>query len=95
VFTPGIDDLPGVFKTSKPVLVQAAIPELTVERFNKRVLSWLPWLNEMQFYAGALRPEEHRLAGQLRTVVHDDPAGQVSLSTKLCEEPRQPRSGDR
>ena len=52
-------------QSSKPVLIQAFVPELAVEAFHKSILSWLTWLNEAQANAFGFAPEEHRLAGKL------------------------------
>ena len=52
--------------------------ELSVEAFDERILGRLTRLNEMQLHAGPLRPEKHRLAGKLRTVVTNNRFGQLT-----------------
>jgi len=67
--------------------VQAVVPELTVEAFNERILSGISWLDEVQFHRGPLRPKEHRLAGQFRSVIHDYASWQTALFCKTIQFP--------
>ena len=48
----------------------AVIPELAVECANESILSGLARLNELQFYAESLAPQEHCLASHFGTFVH-------------------------
>ena len=52
--------------------VQAVVGGLAIEALDECTLSWVPGVNEMEFNLGTLRPEEHRLTGQLRVVIHND-----------------------
>ena len=77
--SPVFDNSSGIVQTGEPMQVQALVPELTVEAFGERVLSRLTGLDEVQGDALPSCPEEHSLAGKLRTVVANDDAGQAPL----------------
>jgi hypothetical protein len=76
--SPGIDGASGIFQAREPVLIQTTVAELAVEAFDERVLGRFARLNEVQCHAGALRPQEHRLAGELGAVITDQRRGQSS-----------------
>jgi hypothetical protein len=88
VRSPGIDCRTRILKASEPVEVKAVRFELAVEALDERILSWLAWLDEVQLDAGALRPKEHRFAGELRSVVANDRLGQRPC--ELIERSSQP-----
>ncbi len=56
VVTPGVDDLPSVGEIAKPVLIQTAISESTVEGLDEGVLSGFAWLDKAQLDLLALAP---------------------------------------
>ena len=51
--------------------IQAVIAELAVEAFDEGILGRLARLGEVQLDMSGPCPEEHRFAGELRTVVAD------------------------
>ena len=57
------------------VLVQAFIPEPTIECFAERVLGRLAWGNVMPVEIAILDPAEHGVRGELCAVVRDDELG--------------------
>ena len=59
----------GIGKAQKPVLIEAAIPELAVEALDEGILRRLAWLDESQRDLPLTRPKEHRLAGKLSTII--------------------------
>ena len=59
-------------QAQEPVLVEAAVPELAVEAFDERILRRLVRLDKGQGHLPLMRPEEHRLASQLRPVIADN-----------------------
>jgi hypothetical protein len=85
MISPRINDLPDIGQVLEPMLIQAAIPELTVERFYKGILCRLSWLDEMQPYPVSLAPMEHRLTRHLRSIVHDNAFGQAKALGQSIE----------
>src|SRR5690606_19662587 len=77
------------------MLVQAVVPKLAIEAFHERVLHRLAWLDEMQLDAAFARPQEQRLAGELRAVVADDAFGQATGLAELLQVGRDPLPRDR
>lgn len=61
--SPSFVDIP------EPMLIQAAIAELTIEAFNEVVLNWFTGLNEIQLHAVILGPKEHCLTGKFCPIV--------------------------
>lgn len=59
------------------MLVEALITEFSLEAFNVGVLSWFPWLNEVQFDAVCMRPDIQYLTDEFRPVVNSDDLGQA------------------
>jgi hypothetical protein len=53
----------------EPVLIQAFIPELSVEALDERVLRWLATLDEVQRHLILIGPLVHDPAGELGPVV--------------------------
>ena len=51
------------------MLVKTLISELTVQAFDKCILSGLTWLDKTKSDAIFFAPEEHRFAGKFRPVV--------------------------
>lgn len=45
---PGLDYLPGIFQTRKPIQVETVVSELAFVAFLESILSWLTRLDEMQ-----------------------------------------------
>lgn len=84
-----------ICQAQEPVLFEAAVPELAVEALDERVLRRLARLDEGQRHLPLTRPEEHRLAGQLRPVIADNRGRQRALLRDLVQEPGQPMSRDR
>ena len=68
------------------MLIQAFVPELSIETFHERILRWLTWLDKTQRSIAFLGPEEHRLAGELRSVIADDHWRQAASFTELIQE---------
>ncbi len=62
----------GVSQTGEPMLVQAFIPEPSVETFDKRVLDQFSRLDKVQPHAVPISPFIERLADQLRAVIDND-----------------------
>ena len=88
VRTPMLDRRLSILEAGKPVQIEAVLSELAVEALDKRVLSRLSWLDEVQLHPLVLGPEEHRLAGELRTVVANDSFRQCPAELiKFASEP--------
>lgn len=75
--------------------VQALIPDLAVETFDKGVLHRLVRLDEAQTDTGWLGLVEHGLAGAHGPVVRDDLFRQTKSQCQLIKEPRNAHPGDR
>ena len=73
--SPRVDDQRGGLHIPEPLLVQAAIAEPDIERFEKGILGLLVGLNEVQLDASRLAPRGHCLARHLRPVIHDNAPG--------------------
>jgi len=56
VLPPSLDDRSGMGQRMEPVLVQAFIPELTVEALDIGVLCGFAWLNQFQLYTMLISP---------------------------------------
>ncbi len=94
VSLPVADDAPSVGQILKPVLVQTAVSEASVEAFNKSVLAGLARLDEMQLDPAFVAPEEHGFAGHLRTVIEHQCAWSTTTRDDLIEPPHHPGAGD-
>ena len=81
VLSPLINFIASFVQTSKPMLIQAFVPELAVQAFNKGVLCRLAWLDKSKRDAGFLAPEEHSFAGELSSIVANDLLGLPSFLT--------------
>ena len=95
VSLPVIDFGLGVLQTFKPKLIQAIVPELTVEAFHKRILGGLPRLNKLQLDISTLRPEEHCFTRELRAVVANNNGGLASLVADALQIPGHPCARNR
>src|SRR5678816_534196 len=69
IASPRSDDHARSVETFKPMVVQAFVPEATIEAFNERVLRRLAWCDEFQLHAIAIRPLIERPTGELRSLV--------------------------
>ncbi len=56
ILSPNLDHLLGVFERQEPVLVQALLAELPVERFDERVIRGSSWPAEVKFDAVEVGP---------------------------------------
>lgn len=72
---------------SEPVPVEALVPEFAIEAFHKGILSGFARLDESEFHARFLTPEEHRFAGKFGAVVTDHLLWLSSLFTDPIQEP--------
>ena len=91
---PAADRAPGIHHIAEPILVEAAVSELTVKAFHERILGGLARLDKVQLYTGIARPEERRFAGKLRTIVTNDRPGQWPGQRQLVQVAAQPQPGD-
>lgn len=71
VVPPVADDLAGMAIAGEQMLVEAFVSEPAVEAFDEAVLHWLARCDVVPLDAAFLLPLEHRIAGQLRTVIAD------------------------
>src|SRR6056297_1412283 len=81
--------------SGEPVQIQAVVPELAVEAFDEGILGRFARLDQVQLDATVSRPEELRLAGELRTVVADEHRRQRTPVGQLVELAGQALAGDR
>ena len=80
--SPGINRWASDYKTDKPIKIEAV--RNTVETLGECVLWLFAWLYGMQIHSTSLRSEEHRFAGEQRSVVADESWGQ---GTAFCNIP--------
>jgi len=95
VAAPCFDPLAGVPDRSEPVLIEAFVPEPTVERLDEGVLHRLAGFNEPQGHTGPFGPFEHGTRGPLGAVVEDDLLWQAEAFAQIIKEPGEPSAGDR
>lgn len=72
VFPPVFEGQARILQAGELMEIQAVLPELAIEAFHEGVLGGFARLDKMELHASALRPEEHRLSGQLGAVVRHD-----------------------
>ena len=72
VGSPLRDFVSRICQAQESVLIEAAVSELAVEALDERILRRLARLDEGQRHRPLTRLEEHRLAGQLRSVIADN-----------------------
>lgn len=77
------------------MLVQALIPQSTVERFDVGVLVRLAGLDQPQRDPATMRPVQHGAADELWAVVGADDRGRTPLGTDTVEDPNQVIATDR
>ena len=77
-------------KPGEPVEIRTVLAELAIDALDERVLRQLAGLDEVPLHASLLRPEEHRLAGQLGTVVADNLVWQRATLRNPVKLARQP-----
>ena len=72
---PCFDDLARLRQAGEQVLVEAFVPQPTIEGLDKAVLGWLAGRDVVPVDTVVLLPSKDRPRGQLGTVVADDHAG--------------------
>lgn len=85
-------------QADEPVLVQALIPQSSVERLNVGVLIGFARLDQEQPHTTGMRPSHHRLAEELLAVVGADRLWQTVLYGQPVQDarsawPQMARSG--
>ena len=93
--SPGLYDEPGMAQVEKPMLVQAFVPEATVERLDVRVLVRLARLDQTQLYIVFVRPLQHGSAGELLSVVGPNDLWVTTGQTDSVERTDQVVTADR
>src|SRR5262249_56004223 len=69
---PRLDPRARIVAVEKPVLVEALVTELAVERFDEGIVDRFTGSDEMQLNAILVRPRVERAAGKFGAVVCDD-----------------------
>ena len=69
VLPPARNARPGLVQRFKPLLIQAFIPELSVEALDVAVLHWLARFNQDVAYPVLVCPGQERTAGELRAII--------------------------
>ncbi len=77
VLTPGFDLFLCIMQAGKDMLVEAFVPELSVETLDVGILGRLPWLNKVQFNPVFIGPGIHRLTDEFGPVVDGNDFGQT------------------
>ncbi len=72
VSSPRFDLFLSIVEARKPVLVQALVPELSIETLDKRVLYGLSQPDERKLHFAFVRPPIKRRSRELGTIVSDD-----------------------
>ena len=75
---PTFDLTLGVLETQEPGLIQALLPEATVEGFDERIICRLPRAGEIEDDPAAVSPKVELLGDEFWTVVPSAP-GQLLL----------------
>ena len=84
---------PCLLRVTEPVLVQAFIPKLAIEALDVGVLRGFTWVDEVQLNPSLLSPAEHRLAGELRSVIHHYNLGQTGDFRQAVQDSRHSLAG--
>jgi hypothetical protein len=92
--TVGLDRPASVEQADEPVLVEALLPELSVEALDEGVLHRLAWLDEVKVDSSTVRPAIEHPTSELRPVVRDDRRGKSARRGEALEhldhaQPRQ------
>jgi len=85
MFSPVLDDEASLFDRRKPVLIEAEITKLPVERLYEGVLRRLPWLDEEELHVVHRCPPGHGAAHELWAIVGDDDLGFSAGNLKTLE----------
>ncbi len=72
-----------MLQTVEPILIQAFIPEPTIECFDVRVLVELARFDEEQLNTSGVRPCQHGSTAEFFPVIGSDCLGQASGAGKL------------
>lgn len=92
---PALDDLSGLVHRDEPMLVQALVPELAVERFDVGVLHGLARANEGEHDVICVGPGIQHLAFELRAMINSDRLGQPADIGQAFEHRDDTRAGNR
>ncbi len=79
VLLPVVGYLSGMAVAGEQMLVQALIAQPAVKAFNKAILHGFARCDIAPLNAAILLPLQHRIAGQLRTIVADHHAGIAAM----------------
>jgi len=82
---PVCDGFPGVVQRQEPVLVQAFLAELAVERFDVSVLHGASRGDEVQRHLILIGPLVQHLRRELGAMIDDDPLRQTVLQPQLFQ----------
>src|SRR5215468_206446 len=84
---PRLDPRARIVEVEKPVLVEALVTELAVERFDEGIVDRFTGSDEMQLNAILGRPRVERAAGKFGSVVDDDLLREWSHGSDPIEDP--------
>ena len=70
--SPSLDHASGVIERSKPMFIQALVSKSSVEAFDISVLVRFTRIDLPQVHIALMRPVEHCLANELRSIVTAD-----------------------
>ena len=88
VSAPGGDQDTSLLQARKPVVIQAFIPEASIEALDERVLRRFASLNQLELNAMLAGPLIECLAGKFRSLVGSNGLGVASEASRLIEDAR-------
>jgi hypothetical protein len=95
ILPPLLQFSPGLPHRGEQPLVEAFIPEPTIEAFDERILRRLSGCVVMPFDVALLRPAQDLHAGEFRPIVADDHMRLAALADQGCQFARYPCTGQR
>ena len=92
---PRFDRLPHLLQRRDPVLIQALVPQPTIERLGNGIVRRFAGARERQLQPVALGPGIEGLGNELRAVVDSDPLGASTGSPAPFQHRHHPLAGHR
>jgi hypothetical protein len=89
-FAPRLDENLSLLDGSKPVLIQAVLPQAAVERLDTGIIRRFTWAAELQCNALGVRPGVQRFRDELWTIVDGDPCRYADGPLQLLKNRHDP-----
>lgn len=84
--SPSLDRLDGLWQVLEPVLVEALLPQPTVERLDEGVIGGLAGSTEVERHLVKVSPPIQRLRDELRAIIDANRLRRASIGLKLLQD---------